>query len=262
MLVVEVPSNTSIHDLTHSDLVQGSEDPAMFIGARLRRGAKRSRRAAGLDVRLMILLLGAAVVLSACYAKSSSRQSDSDGRGGGSASDPCVAPAGASQQDVDPKDSAETPWKRPSGEPLTVYFENRGLSDRYWDLVRKAVEIWSRSPCVRAVAVAECPPGVNCVGVREKKRAAFSPSTDGEFSGKDSGKYRRGGTVTIYTKLMNKATDNGALATIVHEIGHALGLVHRKNKHDVMNANTDGNTDPNPDDVDFANLAAIYGARR
>ena len=70
---------------------------------------------------------------------------------------------------------------------------------------------------------------------------------------------RRSNTITLYTALLDDASDNGALATIVHEMGHALGLVHRLDRDSVMNAETDDDTDPTPDAVDFANLAVIYG---
>ena len=65
--------------------------------------------------------------------------------------------------------------------------------------------------------------------------------------------------ITLYTALLDKESDNGALATIVHEMGHALGLVHRMQPGTVMNATTDDHTDPTPDETDYANLRAIYG---
>jgi hypothetical protein len=37
--------------------------------------------------------------------------------------------------------------------------------------------------------------------------------------------------------------------------------VHRLDEDDVMNAETDDDTNPNPDSVDFDNLLAIYGTR-
>jgi hypothetical protein len=42
-------------------------------------------------------------------------------------------------------------------------------------------------------------------------------------------------------------------------MGHALGLVHRDKSGTVMNAETDVDTIPVPDDTDFAKLQVIYG---
>lgn len=172
----------------------------------------------------------------------------------------CVAPKDAKQQDIDPKDSAEKPWPRLPGQKVTVYFENQGVSSRYWNGVQTAADIWSRSPCVRALAVPDCPPKSNCVQVKQQAFGLWQPRTDGEFSGTDGGEYRRGGTIKLYTWKLDKGSDNGALATIVHEMGHALGLTHRTNNNDVMNANTSDSTNANPDNIDFANLLVIYGA--
>jgi predicted Zn-dependent protease len=67
--------------------------------------------------------------------------------------------------------------------------------------------------------------------------------------------------ITFYTALLDKESNNGALATVVHEMGHALGLVHRKDPRDVMNAHTNNDTNPIPDAVDFSNLIVIYGSK-
>lgn len=181
--------------------------------------------------------------------------------GAGSAPAPtgCVAPTGAQQQDVDTRDSPELAWARPPGQKVTVYFENRGIPDRYWGMVQTAATIWSRSGCVQAVATATIPDGANSVGVKEGRSRSTRSHTDGEFSGRDGGQYRTGGTITLFTAVLDKESDNGALATVVHEMGHALGLVHRNNPADVMNGVTNDQTNPVPDTVDFANLIAIYG---
>lgn len=168
----------------------------------------------------------------------------------------CRAPVGATQLDVDPDDSPETPWPKPHGEQLVVYFETGDLSERYAGLVGEAAQIWSRSACLNSVAAARCPAEANCVAIREKSSAR--DNTDGEFSGRDKDGVRQGGRITLYTRLLDRASDNGALATIVHEMGHALGLVHRKAPQDVMNAYTSDDTNPIPDSTDFYNLAVIY----
>ncbi|KAE8763283.1 matrixin family metalloprotease [Georgenia thermotolerans] len=169
----------------------------------------------------------------------------------------CAAPRDASLTDVDPQDSPETPWRRHGDAKVRVVFETHALSDRYRQMVVRATEIWSASPCVEAVAADRCAAGDNCVRVVEQK--ADGRDTDGEFSGKDGKRYRHGGTITLYTALLDRNTDRGALATVVHEMGHALGLVHRLDPASVMNSHTDHLTNPIPDATDFANLAVIYG---
>lgn len=171
----------------------------------------------------------------------------------------CETPAGARTLDVDHGDSPETPWPKPDGEELLVYFETSGLSERYAGMVEEAAGIWSGSPCLNAVAVPACPAEGNCVAV-EEEYSGGGRNTDGEFTGWDSGGVREGGRITLYTRLLGETSDNGALATVVHELGHALGLVHRKDGSDVMNAFTDDGTDPVPDSTNFYNLAVIYDA--
>ena len=102
------------------------------------------------------------------------------------------------------------------------------------------------------------PPESNCTTVVARERGRDG-DTDGESEGDDRGGVRRSNTITLYTGLLDDASDNGALATIVHEMGHALGLVHRNDPGSVMNAATDDSTDPVPDEIDFANLVVIYG---
>lgn len=170
----------------------------------------------------------------------------------------CVAAAGAEQQDVDPEDTPEVPWPHVPGERVVVHFATGGLPARYADLVGQAAAIWARSPCVEPVVVDACPPESNCSTVVARERGG-GRDTDGESDSDDRGGVRRSNTITLYTGLLDEASDNGALATTVHEMGHALGLVHRNDRDSVMNAETDDSTDPVPDAIDFENLVVIYG---
>ena len=160
---------------------------------------------------------------------------------------------------MDPADTPEKPWRRVGDAEVRVVFETHALSDRYRMMIIRAAEIWSASPCIQAVAADRCAEGDNCVRVVEQK--ADGRGTDGEFSGKDGKKYRHGGKITLYTVPLDRNTDRGALATVVHEMGHALGLVHRLDPASVMNSHTDHLTNPIPDATDFANLVVIYGRK-
>jgi hypothetical protein len=175
--------------------------------------------------------------------------------------DRCVAEPGAEQEDVDTDDSPESPWSHVPGQGITVYFATGDLPSRYAVLVEKGAAIWSRSPCVQALAVEECPEDVSCSAVvpevREGRRGNY---TDGKSEGVDRGGVRFANTITLYTNVLDGESDNGALATVVHEMGHALGLRHRNDQDSVMNEKTGDHTDPVPDEIDFANLVVIYGA--
>jgi hypothetical protein len=174
------------------------------------------------------------------------------------ASATCIKAAGTTLKDQDPTDSPEAPWAHSAGQPITVYYQIGSLSARYTGFVKTGVATWSKSPCIKAVSVAACPTNSNCVKVVESATAGDG-STDGDSTGNDSGGIRTGDTINLYTDLLSGETDNGALATTVHEMGHSLGLIHRLNKADLMNADTSDTTVPAPDAIDFANLAVIYG---
>ena len=170
----------------------------------------------------------------------------------------CVAPADRAQQDVDIDDSPEYPWPHTPGQPVRVFFEAAGLPPRYTRLLAEAASIWARSRCVEPVVVDECPAASNCTAVIARARAR-DDDTDGESEGVDRDGIRHSDTITLYTGLLDRSSDNGALATIVHEMGHALGLTHRNDPESVLNADTSDSTNPIPDAVDFANLARLYG---
>jgi hypothetical protein len=173
----------------------------------------------------------------------------------------CVAPPGAVMQDVDPEDEPEVPFAKVAGQKITVFFQNSNASERYLNMVKTGAATWSQSPCIDAEVVDVCPEDSNCVTVRTKRRSEDDDDTDGELEGDDHHGVRRGGTLTIFTGLMDKESDNGALATIVHEMGHAFGLVHRNDEDDLMNADTDDDTNPVPDSIDFENLLVLYGSK-
>jgi hypothetical protein len=176
----------------------------------------------------------------------------------------CVAEPGAQLQDVDTDDDPQTPWVHVPGQEVDVHFATADLPPRYARLVAEAAALWSRSPCVEAIAVAECPDGTNCSIVvpqaREEGRGDDSgDDADGESEGVDRFGARLADTIRLRPDVLDGESDNGALATVVHQMGHALGLMHRDDPESVMNAVTEDDTDPRPDAIDFANLVVLYG---
>lgn len=179
--------------------------------------------------------------------------------GGAPADGTCTAAAGARESDVDTDDSEEYPWAREPGQKATVYFETGALPARYAEYVEQGAQLWSRSACVQAVAVARCPAGANCSTVVVAPGRGDDGETDGESEGTERGDVRVANVIRLYPAQLAETTDNGVLVTVVHEMGHALGLRHRLDPDAMMNASTGDDTDPAPDGVDFANLVAVYG---
>ena len=179
----------------------------------------------------------------------------------------CVAPAKTSMQDVDPSDSKGLPLRKTGSGPVIVYFENVNLSAGLWNKIQQAAQIWSRSPCIKAIAVTQCPPSSNCVHVGQYYPGEgpagrdLDHHSDGVYKEEERGGYTTGGVIALNLDLINEETTQASLTTIVHEMGHAFGLPHRNNQTDVMNAGTDANaslTSPIPDKVDFDNLRVLY----
>lgn len=209
------------------------------------------------------LVAGAAATLIAAVAAGLILidRSSAPGPAQGPAEHPCVAEPGAELRDVDADDAPEARWEHVPGQEVVVHFATGELPSRYSDLVREGAAIWSRSPCIEAVAVPACPRGARCSAVvAETRESGRGGGTDGESEGVDRGGVRFANTIRLYPDVLDKASDNGALATVVHEMGHALGLVHRNDPDSVMNAVTGDHTDPVPDGIDFTNLAVLYGA--
>jgi hypothetical protein len=171
----------------------------------------------------------------------------------------CTAQRGTAEQDVDTDDSDEAAWARVPGQPATVYFETGALPQRYARFVEQGAAAWSRGPCVKAVAVGRCPVAVGCTTVRTAAGKGDDGETDGDSEGTQAGGVRVANAIRLYPELLDDSSDNGALVTVTHEMGHALGLRHRQQSNTLMNAETGDDTPAEPDDVDYGNLLAIYG---
>jgi hypothetical protein len=120
----------------------------------------------------------------------------------------CVAPAKVLLQDVDPSDSKEPPFRKTGSGPVIVYFENVNLSARQWNELQQAAQIWSRSPCIKAIAVTQCPPSSNCVHVGQyypgegPTGSDLDRDTDGAFMGEERGGWTIGGVIALNLDLI------------------------------------------------------------
>lgn len=181
---------------------------------------------------------------------------------------PCTRSSDAEQRDVDYEDAPETAFGQdPPGRSVAVRFENTNLTPGLWAQVEQAVTLWSPSRCLRP-STGPCEGDVGCVRVRAHSASELErmiatedwTDTDGLFEGENRGDARIGGTITLNLALFDEMNDNGRLVTIAHEMGHAFGLRHRRDRDAMMHGDTDDDTDPRPDRTDFANLRVIYGA--
>lgn len=207
----------------------------------------RAGRRARTAVLLAVVLTGA--LASSCAHRPAARPADPPTA--------CVARRGATLLDVDPGDRPEKPWRRDGDAKARVVFETSGLPVRYRHMVVRGAELWSASPCIDAVTAPRCAAGDHCVHVVERR--ADGEDSDGEFASHDGPRYRREGTITLYTDVLGTEGDEEALVTVVHEMGHALGLRHRRDPGSVMHPDSGAGTSPTPDAVDLTNLVTTYG---
>jgi hypothetical protein len=162
----------------------------------------------------------------------------------------CVAPAGMTGLiDQDTSDS-QRPWRRPPGSKVQINFVvDKSITPEWRADLEHGAEAWSKSPCLDTRIVDSCPSGGNCVSVS----SLDSMDADGNFDAVEKDGFTTGGKIT----LLNKLNKNQRRNVAVHEMGHAVGLVHRKTAHVMMNEDTfDDIFDPDP--TDYKNLLFSY----
>ena len=181
-------------------------------------------------------------------AKPPARPSAAAAGGAGS----CVAPAGmTSLIDQDPTDE-QVPWRRTGTGKVTVYFATGGMpADWRRDMEYGAAQ-WNKSPCLDTRVVNTCPTGSNCVTV-----SVSGKGDDGNFDAVERGGYTVGGHIDLLSSL----TPNQRKNVAVHEMGHAVGLKHRKTNKVLMNGDTYDDVF-NPDATEYRNLLFGYGRQR
>ena len=167
------------------------------------------------------------------------------------AADACVAPAGVALQDQDPDDH-QLPWKRNGTAKVVITFETKNLTPDWIAEMQKGVAAWNRSPCLDIRLVQTCQSNRNCV------RVSVTPQNvvdgDGNFDAVESGGFTVGGHIEYSSSLTDGAKTNVA----IHEMGHAVGLAHRKTEGVLMNEDTYHEVF-DPDAIDYQNLLVLYG---
>src|SRR4249919_2512695 len=146
----------------------------------------------------------------------------------GATTDACVAPAGLALQDQDRSDH-QAPWKRNGAAKVVITFDTKHVQT--------------------------CQPKTNCVTVSVAPESAAG--SDGNFDAVESG----GFTVRGHIDYSNSLTDGAKTNVAIHEMGHAVGLAHRKTEHVLMNGDTYDDVFY-PDQIDFENLLVLYGNQK
>src|SRR4029450_2760139 len=168
--------------------------------------------------------------------------------------DACVAPEGVALQDQDRSDH-QGPWKRNGAAKVVITFEIRNLTPEWGGEMQKGVAAWNRSPCLDTRLVQTCQSDTNCVTVSVAPESTVG--ADGNFHAVESGGFTVGGHIDYSSSLTGGAKTNVA----IHEMGHAIGLAHRKTEHVLMNEETYDDVF-DPDLIDYQNLLVLYGDQR
>ena len=167
------------------------------------------------------------------------------------AGDACDAPEGVALQDQDRSDH-QVPWKRNGAAKVVINFETRNLTPDWVAEMQKGVAAWNRSPCLDTRLVQTCQSNTNCVTVSVASESTVG--ADGNFHAVESGGFTVGGHIDYSSSLTGGAKTNAA----IHEMGHAVGLAHRKTEDVLMNEETYDDVF-DPDLIDYQNLLVLYG---
>ncbi|MBL8158997.1 matrixin family metalloprotease [Candidatus Saccharibacteria bacterium] len=180
----------------------------------------------------------------------------SDGPGAGNSAGGCVAPINNTILDSLPGEGIG--WQRGSSGKADIPFSTAGLDAAWAKRVQQAVGIWNVSPCLNTTATtAPCNDERGCVRVFASQEC--SGDTLGTADWSVSNQFISGGRLELCTAAHEGFGENEALATVVHEMGHNLGLSHRETPGLMMSATGNGDTDPKPDETDLHNILVIYG---
>lgn len=150
----------------------------------------------------------------------------------------------------------QVPWERNGRERVTIYFEAGDVTDEYRGYMDQGAKVWNRSPCLDVRVVDRCPAGTNCVTTSLTKGNA----ADGNYDSVEKNNFTIDGHIDLYVEELDKQGAGAKLNVAIHEMGHGVGLRHRKAARVLMNGET--YTDVfEPDETDYRNLLVLYGSQ-
>jgi hypothetical protein len=201
----------------------------------------------------LVLVVTALPILASCSSAKTPEQRPASpaSQPSGAIADACVAPAGVALQDQDPSDH-QVPWKRNGATKVVITFETKNVTPDWVAEMQKGVAAWNRSPCLDTKLVQTCQPDRNCITVSVAPESTVGG--DGNFDAVESGGFTVGGHIDYSSSLRGGAKTN----VVIHEMGHAVGLAHRKTQHVLMNGDTYDDVF-DPDLIDYENLLVLYG---
>jgi len=153
---------------------------------------------------------------------------------------------------------AQARWYRGSNREVTVYLEKTRVGATNWTYLKRAGAEWSRSRRVRIVFVNRCPSTLYCVKVYDgrwnKPMAGWAtlnrdPRTN----------YAWYGSLHLNNRYLTSSAARRKAAC--HELGHAIGLGHRRSGRTCMRDDGFRTMYGHPDGHDFGSLWTIYARR-
>jgi predicted Zn-dependent protease len=149
---------------------------------------------------------------------------------------------------------AQPHWHRGEEAQVTVYVERTQVGPVNWSYVKRAGAEWARSSRIEVLFVKRCPSSYYCVKVYQQRSSRnlagwatmhYDPKTNTAWYG------------SLHLNTRYLTSDAARRKTTCHELGHVLGLDHRRAGRTCMRDGF-GTMYGHPDAADFANLRRIY----
>jgi hypothetical protein len=152
---------------------------------------------------------------------------------------------------------AQPRWYRGSRTQVTIYVEKTRVGATNWSYLKRAGADWSRSGRIAVLFVRRCPSRLYCVKVFEGRWSRhmagwatlnYDPKTN----------YAWYGSIHLNNRYLTSSA--ARRKTACHELGHAVGLGHRRTGRTCMRDGF-GTMYGHPDGADFRLLVRIYARR-
>jgi hypothetical protein len=149
---------------------------------------------------------------------------------------------------------AQPHWRQGEESQVTVYVERTQVGATNWSSIERAGAEWSRSRRIEVVFVKRCPSSYDCVKVYQGRWSrSMAGWTTLNYDPKTNTAWY--GSLHLNTRYLTSAA--ARRKTACHELGHVLGLEHRRTGTTCMRDGFD-TMYGHPDAADYAHLRRIY----